>query len=127
MLWKKQILVLTLSLKRVNETHLRVGNRTSGLRIGNHESHSQRIGRSKTENRLQSEMVRSRRCEPNLGSNLSETPITLAMSYYPVHILDCVLLRSRLLLGLWAAAKPELRATCSNHKYLNYYGSKKRC
>lgn len=106
--------LLTLQLKRVNGTHLRIGNRTSGLQFVNHESLSQRIGRSKTKNRLQSEKVNSRWCEPSLGANQSTTPIIIISHYYPVQLMGCVLLRVRLLLGLRAAAKPELRATSNN-------------
>lgn len=111
MFWKRQIRILNLHLKRVNETHLRVGNRTSGLRVGNREPSILRIGRSKTENRLQSEMVNSRRCEPILGGN----PINIThntCAHYPVLIGLRTAERSRLLLGLRAAAKPDLRVTC---------------
>ncbi len=53
--------LLSLPPKRTDEIHLKVGSRKSGYRVGNVESLSKRIGVSKTINRLQSELVYSRR------------------------------------------------------------------
>ena len=120
MFWKRKIRLLPFCSKRADGILSKVGSRTSGYRVGNHESHSLGIGMSQTVNRLQSEFVNSRRCEPIQGANLSQAQNRITYSQSSLQV--CVLLRVRLLLGLRAAAKPELRATSSNQQNRFYYG-----
>ena len=72
------------AIETINGTHLRVGNRTSGLRGRNQESHSLGIEVSKPKNRLQSEIINSRRGEPIIGgkpiNNTHSTHATLLPS-----------------------------------------------
>lgn len=66
-------MLLYLHSKRADEILWEIGSRTSGCRVGNHESRSTGIGVSKTANRLQSEHVDSRRCKLNPRANLFPT------------------------------------------------------